>query len=87
MPLYIKPHWLRSIATTGGLGMMKKGDSNESELLRIPEFSAALSIKEATTRDWVLRRRIDVVRIGRSVRIPRSEVTRIQEEGFTPRHE
>ena len=58
---------------------------NRGDLLLVPEFSAAVKIKDATTRDWVLKRRIDVVRVGRGVRIPRSEVTRILNEGFTPR--
>jgi excisionase family DNA binding protein len=62
-----------------------KGATTNRELLRVPEFSRELVIQDATTRAWILTRRIDVVRVGRSIRIPRSEVTRILEEGFTPR--
>jgi excisionase family DNA binding protein len=66
---------------------MKKKVDVQDDLLRVPEFCQELEIKISTGRDWVLRRRVDVIRVGRAVRIPRSEVTRIREQGFTPRLE
>lgn len=54
-------------------------------LLRVPEFSAALRIKDRTTRQWISSRRIASVRVGRrAVRIPATEVRRLFEAGFVP---
>ena len=65
--------------------MSKAMELSDVELLRLAAFCTALEIKPATGRMWILQRRVDVVRVGRAVRIPKSEVARILSEGFTPR--
>lgn len=48
------------------------------ELLTVPEFAAALKVKEATVRKWLLFRRIRAIKVGTSlVRIPASELDRL----------
>lgn len=46
-----------------------------------------LGVKPSTIRQWVWRRQIDVVRIGRCVRIPQDACDRIIERGTTPAQE
>lgn len=57
---------------------------SEGKLLNQQEFGDELGIKVATVRAWVLRRKINAIRVGRAVRIPRTEVERLMKEGFTP---
>jgi excisionase family DNA binding protein len=60
----------------------------ESVLLSVPEAAERLAIKPATIRAWILRRRLEYVRVGkRSVRIPLSEILRIVAEGTVPARE
>ena len=57
-------------------------------LLTVPQFSREAGIKEATTRAWVLRRRVSFVKLGgKSVRIPRTELERLFREGLVPARE
>jgi excisionase family DNA binding protein len=51
------------------------------DLLTIPEFASTLRVKPSCVRRWVGERKITIVHVGRLVRIPRSEVTRIITEG------
>jgi excisionase family DNA binding protein len=52
--------------------------AKREELLTVPEFSAALKIKECTTRKWLLLRKIRAVKVGNSlIRIPASELARL----------
>ncbi|MGI9101827.1 MAG: excisionase family DNA-binding protein [Terriglobales bacterium] len=53
-------------------------------LLTVPETSAALGIKNPTVRKWIALRRIEFVRVGRSVRIPLETVERLIREGTVP---
>jgi excisionase family DNA binding protein len=50
---------------------------NKHDLLRLPEFAAALRITPACVRRWVRERKVTVVKLGRLVRIPASEIERI----------
>ena len=50
-------------------------------LNRVDEACAKLNIKEPTLRRWILLRKVTYVKIGRSVRIPESEINRIIVEG------
>lgn len=54
------------------------------KLLRVPEAAEALSISEKTLWGWIGARKVGVHRVGRSVRVPESEIARILEEGYTP---
>ena len=56
----------------------------EKSLLKVDEFAAVLNVTPAAVRRWLLERKICSTRIGRLVRIPREEVTRLVEAGFAP---
>jgi excisionase family DNA binding protein len=53
-------------------------------LLRVPEAAVKLSLRESTVRRMILEKRIDVVRIGKAVRIPESCVEALIARGFSP---
>lgn len=54
-------------------------------MLRIPDAAERLGIRSSTVRDWVWKRKIAHVRVGkRMIRIPASEVDRILAAGFVP---
>ena len=55
--------------------------SETSDLLTISEFATALRIKPSCVRRWIRERRVTVVHVGRLVRIPADEVTRIVRTG------
>jgi len=55
-----------------------------SKLLKVPAAAEMLDLSPKTIWQWVLLRRIGVVRLGRAVRIPISEIERLIEEGTTP---
>ena len=56
----------------------------ETELLTIRETALLLRQAEVTIRQRIARRQIGVVRLGRSVRLPRVELTRLIERGYVP---
>ena len=56
-------------------------------LLKVPEFCNDTGMSNAWCRAAIAARKIAVVRIGRSVRIPASEVRRIIEQGLVPARE
>ena len=51
------------------------------QLLSIPQFAKLLNVTVSCIRRWILARRINVVKVGRLVRIPRTEFDRIITEG------
>ena len=55
-----------------------------TKLLKVPEAAGILALSEKTLWAWILARSITVVRLGRAVRIPMSEIERLIEEGTTP---
>ena len=50
----------------------------------IPETARELNLSPTTIRAWVGQRRIGFVRLGRSIRIPASEIRRMLEHGYVP---
>ena len=64
---------------SGGLDMEKS-----KSLLRVNEFAEMLDVTPACVRRWLLERKIASTRIGRMVRIPRSEADRLVDHGFRP---
>jgi excisionase family DNA binding protein len=54
-------------------------------LLTVGEFADELRVTRACVRKWILERRVSVVKIGRLVRLPASEIHRIIDEGSRPR--
>ena len=51
-------------------------------LLRVPEAAALLGVKPSTLYRWLEERRIEVVRLGRSVRLHPEVVERLMLEGL-----
>jgi excisionase family DNA binding protein len=54
------------------------------KLYKVPEASEMTGLSPATWRAWILRRKVLVVRLGRSVRIPEDEILRLVREGTFP---
>lgn len=52
-----------------------------TKLVSIPEFAELLGVTQSCIRRWILERRINVIKIGRLVRIPQTEFDRIVAEG------
>jgi excisionase family DNA binding protein len=56
-------------------------------MLTVRETAARLGLRECTVRAWLSARRMTFVRLGRAVRIPESEVSRLIETNTVPRRE
>jgi excisionase family DNA binding protein len=54
------------------------------KLLKVPEAAEMLTLSQKTVWQWIGERRIGVVRLGRAVRVPLSEIERLMQEGLTP---
>lgn len=55
------------------------------KLYDIPEAAGRWGVSVATVRAMVFKRLIDIVRIGRRVKVPEREINRVIEDGFQPR--
>jgi excisionase family DNA binding protein len=55
---------------------------SEMHLLTIPQFSERLKIKNSTTRSWIWKRKIEFVRIGRSIRIREDVADQLIQRGM-----
>ena len=55
--------------------------SDGQTLLTVTEFAAILRVKSSCIRRWIREEKITIVHVGRLVRIPSVEVTRIIREG------
>jgi excisionase family DNA binding protein len=55
-----------------------------AKLLKVPEAAEMLALSQKTVWQWIGERRIAVIRLGRAVRIPQSEIDRLMQEGTTP---
>lgn len=55
-----------------------------AKLLKVPEAAELLALSQKTVWQWIGERRIGVVRLGRAVRIPITEIDRLLQEGTTP---
>ncbi len=53
-------------------------------LLTVPEAAATLGLKTATIRAWIWMRKIDYVKLGRSVRLTEQTVRQLIDEGTVP---
>jgi len=53
-------------------------------LLSVKEVAVRTGWKPCTVRKKILRRELDYVKLGRSVRIPESELERLITSGFRP---
>ena len=55
-----------------------------TKFLKVPEAAEQLNMSQKAIWAMIYRREIDVVRIGRSVRIPLSAIDRLVERGTVP---
>jgi excisionase family DNA binding protein len=52
--------------------------------LTVKQAAAELNVSAHTIRSWIAVRRLGVVRLGRSVRVPVAEIERLIENGTVP---
>jgi excisionase family DNA binding protein len=57
---------------------------SEDTLLKPSEFAHTLGVTISCVRRWIYERKIANVKVGRLVRIPASEITRIMRAGLRP---
>ena len=55
-----------------------------SRLVSINDAAEELGLAPVTLRSWIAQRRISSVKLGRSIRIPSSELDRLVERGSIP---
>ncbi len=67
-----------------GIWMVVVGVVQVHDLLKPRQFGEMLGLTERTIRDWIAARKIEVIKIGASVRIPSSEIDRLIREGRRP---
>ncbi len=60
---------------------MKSTEVLREKLISPQEFADRLSISRWTVYGWLLEGRLNMIKLGRLVRIPESEVDRIVQEG------
>ena len=53
-------------------------------MLTVNEIARELGLKSGTIRLWVSQRRVAHFKLGRAVRIPRSELERLMKESLIP---
>ena len=58
--------------------------SSESRVLTSKQFANAIGVSEASVRRWTMEGKINMVKFGRLVRIPRTEIQRLMDEGAIP---
>jgi excisionase family DNA binding protein len=56
----------------------------QSRFITVKEAASLLGLAEVTLRVWLAKRRLEYIRIGRAVRIPVAEITRLVDEGTIP---
>jgi excisionase family DNA binding protein len=57
-------------------------DANPEELLTIDEFRGPLKVTKACIRRWILEGKLKKIKLGRLVRLKRSELDRILKGGI-----
>ncbi len=58
--------------------------TSDRRLLTCAEAAAELGLKETTIRVWIAQRRLESVKLGRAVRIPRLAIERLIQESTLP---
>jgi excisionase family DNA binding protein len=64
--------------------MKMRAAEKHEELFRVRDAARPLAIEEKTLRVWIASGKIGHVRLGRSVRIPISEVRRLIADNYRP---
>ena len=57
---------------------------DDRELLTVPEAAGLLRLKTSTVRSWVLQRRIPFVKLGRLVRIRKTDCFALIDASLVP---
>ena len=55
-----------------------------SQLRTVQQAASDLAVSVHTVRAWIAQRRLGVVRLGRAVRVPATEIARLVERGTIP---
>lgn len=87
MPYPLSTHFYGySIPVSIAVYHQRRGVVTETmaKLLKVPEAAEMLALSQKTVWQWIGERRIGVVRLGRAVRVPLTEIERLMEEGSTP---
>jgi excisionase family DNA binding protein len=66
---------------------MADSTAGTGALLTLPEASGLLRLKTSTLRAWVLRRKIPYVKVGRLVRVRRSDIEVLIAASLVPARE
>ena len=56
-------------------------------MLSVSQAAQALGLKPGTIRAWISQRKLGHVKLGRAVRVPRTEIERLLREGAVPARE
>jgi excisionase family DNA binding protein len=54
------------------------------QLLTVEQAATGLNVSVHTIRAWIARRKLAVVRLGRAVRVPSTEISKLIERGTIP---
>ncbi|MBV9713879.1 MAG: helix-turn-helix domain-containing protein [Solirubrobacterales bacterium] len=60
-------------------------DGVDDEFLTVAEIAERLKLNQQTLRNWIEQGQLPAIRIGRRVRIRRSDFERLVEEGYSGR--
>ena len=62
---------------------LDSGDLREDSFLTVAEVAELLKLNQQTVRNWIDQGSLPALRVGRRVRIRRSDLNRLLEEGYT----
>ena len=62
---------------------MSTQSSNVEEFLTVAEVAEMLKLNQQTIRNWIDQGSLPALRVGRRVRIRRSDLERVLDEGYT----
>ena len=64
---------------------LESGNPNEESFLTVAEVAELLKLNQQTVRNWIDQGSLPALRVGRRVRIRRSDFDRLLEDGSTAR--
>lgn len=64
--------------------MLPHSNPAVGELLTLPEAAGILKLKVSTLRAWILRRKVPYIKLGRSIRLRRSDIDALIEDALVP---
>ena len=62
--------------------MVERGELAEESFLTVAEVAEMLKLNQQTVRNWIDQGSLPALRVGRRVRIKRSDLERVLEEGY-----